>query len=154
MRHLWIYAVLLLLIADASSCSAAANCVPSNLLLNSSQEVESFSPFKKVISLRQTSGFERAKIEYLIARIKGSKLIFIRNGEVHTGEEAARHLSYKYIKRLGIIKTVEDFIEKVASESKTSGQPYYIQFPDGHSFPAREIFMNELCELEKHLSPS
>ena len=77
---------------------------------------------------------EDAKINYLIERVKNSKAIVIRNGSKHSCHEAAEHLTNK-MKRgrrtfgfFGSLRPmkVETFIEKIASKSSLSGEPYKV----------------------------
>ncbi|RJR49177.1 MAG: hypothetical protein C4576_07440 [Desulfobacteraceae bacterium] len=65
-------------------------------------------------------------IEFLIGRIENSHLIFIRNGEKHSSEEAAKHIRRKYRHFKSQIETPEDFIRLCASKSLVSGKPYLV----------------------------
>ena len=87
-----------------------------------------------------------AVIEYLLARIGESGLTFIRNGREHTAAEAAAHIRRKYEHAKGDIQTPEDFIDKVASKSDLSGQPYRVKMPDGTTRLAADWLRGLLAE--------
>ncbi len=65
-------------------------------------------------------------IEFLISAVAGSNLTFIRNGECHSCEEAARHIRDKYDYFRSKIETPEKFIHLCASKSLLSGEPYLV----------------------------
>jgi hypothetical protein len=86
-------------------------------------------------------------VEYLIAAAEKSEVKFIRNGDEHTGKEAAEHMRRKYNHFKKEIKTPEDFITKCATKSELSEKPYMIKKPDGTSVKS-EDWMKAL--LEEH----
>jgi len=87
-----------------------------------------------------------AVVEYLLARIAGSGLTFIRNGSEHTAAEAAAHIRDKYEHFKREIKTPEDFIDKAATKSMLSGKPYLVKLPDGTTRPAADWLRDLLAE--------
>jgi len=66
------------------------------------------------------------EISYLINSVGKSGCTFIRNGKRYTGKDARQHLRSKRKLNAHLIHSAEDFIEKIASRSSTSGQPYMI----------------------------
>jgi hypothetical protein len=75
---------------------------------------------------------EKEKIEHLIQEIAGLKdAKFIRNGKEHTAEEAATHLRQKLTAVEKEIKTADEFVEKVATKSSLTDEPYTIRMADG-----------------------
>ena len=70
-------------------------------------------------------------IAYLIEEVKSSHLVFIRNGENHSSEEAAKHIRRKYERFKSRIESPEDFIRLCASRSLVSGKPYLVVTPQG-----------------------
>jgi len=70
-------------------------------------------------------------VEYLIGQVYDSDLTFIRNGEEHSGEEAAKHIRRKYKHFKSQIRTPEDFIRICASKSLVSGELYLVATPQG-----------------------
>lgn len=85
-----------------------------------------------------------AKIQHLIEYIQSSNLTFVRNGEEHNGVQAAQHVAAKYTHFRSDISTPEDFIERAASKSILSGQPYLVKLADGSSKPLADWLREEL----------
>ena len=82
---------------------------------------------------------EVTAIHYLLEEVGKSKVVFIRNGKEHSAKEAKEHLAYKMkmARRMfwffGPKKnvTVQEFIEKIASRSSSSGKEYSVRLTDG-----------------------
>jgi Family of unknown function (DUF5329) len=93
---------------------------------------------------------ERQKIEALIKSIADAKdLQFVRNGKVHDAVIAAKFLRGKWAANDAEVKTARDFIDKVASFSGTSGEPYLIRRSDGTEIKSKDYLLAELRKLEK-----
>jgi len=67
------------------------------------------------------------EISRLISSVGRNGCTFIRNGEKYRGRAARDHLRSKKERNEQIIGSTEEFIEKIASESAATGQPYLIQ---------------------------
>ena len=104
---------------------------------------------------------EEGKIDYLLERLRNSKLLFIRNRVEYTGPQAAGFLRWKldrwkthhHLK----IDTAQEFVDWITSGSKMSGEPYVVILKDGGQHDLRKVFQNELDALEvclKQLPPS
>lgn len=70
------------------------------------------------------------EINRLISSVGRNGCTFIRNGEKYRGREARDLLRTKREANEQLISSTEDFIEKIASKSATSGEPYLIQCRD------------------------
>ena len=70
-------------------------------------------------------------INYLLGYIDKSDATFIRNGRMHTPQEAVNHIKAKYEHFKNEIKTPEDFIRLAASKSLLTGKPYLVRAPNG-----------------------
>jgi hypothetical protein len=71
---------------------------------------------------------EDQKIEKLIQTVGDMKdAVFIRNGTEHTPAQAAQHMRNKWERARDQVKTAEEFIDKLASKSSTSGLPHPLQ---------------------------
>jgi len=70
-------------------------------------------------------------IKFLLDYVAQSDVIFIRNGQKHTPQEAANHIKAKYEHFKSEIKTPEDFIRLSASKSLLTDQAYLVRTPDG-----------------------
>lgn len=87
----------------------------------------------------QTAG-EDTKIEALLAKVaRQVDVRFVRNGKDYDAVTATKFLRGKWGRQRAGIKTTQDFIDKVAAKSSTSGQPYLIRFKDGKTVACREF---------------
>ena len=68
-----------------------------------------------------------AEIDRLLANIASSNCTFIRSGQEYTGVEARKHLEFKMNFVLSRIESTEQFIDKLASVSSTTGEPYQMR---------------------------
>ena len=68
-----------------------------------------------------------AEIDQLLANIANSNCSFIRSGQEYTAAEARKHLEMKMNFVLSGIESTEQFIDKLASVSSTTGEPYQIR---------------------------
>lgn len=69
------------------------------------------------------------EVNFLLGYIEGSRCLFYRNGTWHDSMTAQAHLrdKYNYLVAGNLINTTEDFIERAATESSLSGQPYVVK---------------------------
>ncbi len=95
---------------------------------------------------------ERHKIESLIKQVGDLKdAKFVRNGSTYEVATAVRFLRGKWEANDAEVKTARDFIDKVASASGTSGNPYLIRFKDGREIKSQEFLLAELKKIEPKL---
>jgi len=75
----------------------------------------------------------RAEIDGLLSRLEASSCTFNRNGTWYPATEAKSHLLRKlmYLEVRGMVQSAEQFIERAASSSSTTGQPYLVQCGSG-----------------------
>lgn len=91
---------------------------------------------------------EKEKIYLLIESIENLKNAkFLRNGSSYEAQKAADHLRLKLNKAGSSIKTAMNFIDKLASESSYSGQPYYIVYSNGIKITSRDFLIQKLNEI-------
>lgn len=89
------------------------------------------------------------KIEALILAVEARKdLQFIRLDNVHTAGEAAGMLRVKLAFAGDRVKTVDDFIDHVATASQ-SGRPYFVRYADGKEVSSAEFLRQELKRIER-----
>jgi len=102
MRHKAVVIVLLVALATASSQRSAA--VPPDATA-------------------------QAEVQHLLQFLENSGCSFFRNGEWYPARRAAEHLrsKYDYLVTRNKISTAEDFIQKAASFSSFSSQPYKVR---------------------------
>ena len=72
---------------------------------------------------------------------------FLRNGRSYPASSAAGFLREKWRSRRSEVRSAEDFIERVASFSSTTGKPYLIRFANGREVSSAEYLRAELAEL-------
>jgi hypothetical protein len=75
----------------------------------------------------------RAEIDALLSRLEASSCTFNRNGTWYPPAEAKSHLlrKLKYLEDRGAVESTEQFIERAASNSSTTGQPYLVKCGSG-----------------------
>lgn len=74
----------------------------------------------------QATGAADAEIAHLIKFVDGTQCRYERNGEMHSGKEAAEHIQKKYTHFKDRIATAEDFIAFSATKSELSGKKYRV----------------------------
>ena len=89
-----------------------------------------------------------AEIQYLLEFVATSQCSFIRNGNLHKPADAADHLRLKYSRGKKHVNSAEQFIERLASESSWSGQPYTVVC-NGTTQPSKEWLYRALGEYRK-----
>ncbi|RBP11665.1 YfeK family protein [Pseudocitrobacter faecalis] len=87
---------------------------------------------------------EEARINAMLEALsKQKELVFVRNGDEHTCDEAVSHLKLKLGNTRNRIDTAEQFIDKVASSSSITGKPYIVKIP-GKSDENAQPFLHAL----------
>ncbi len=84
-------------------------------------------------------GIEDQKVQFLLKSVEESEATFIRNGDEHQAKKARQHLESKMNMArkmfwfFGPAKkiTAIEFIEKIASESSTTGEKYKLRLKSG-----------------------
>ena len=94
----------------------------------------------------QAAMTEQQKIDALLADLDSPDVTFIRNGTAMSGKDAKAHLLDKQ-KELKVT-TAQDFIAKVATQSRESGKPYMIKAKDGKEVASAEWFETKLKALD------
>ncbi|MGD8227358.1 MAG: DUF5329 family protein [Desulfobacteraceae bacterium] len=92
-------------------------------------------------------------ITYLLAHVKNSDVVFIRNNREHTSEEAAAHMRRKYARFKDQIKTAEDFILLAGTKSLITGKPYQVRMKDGKTMLTQTWLEDVLATYRKKGSP-
>ena len=92
---------------------------------------------------------EQSRIDTLIRFVETQKdMKFIRNGTEYSCAEAGRFLRGKLDSMGREVSTAREFIERIASKSSMSGQPYHVKFADGRTMLASQFLGDELKRLE------
>lgn len=91
---------------------------------------------------------EEVRVNALLAALEQrTGTAFIRNGSEHTAAEAAEHLRMKLGKARKRLSSAEEFVDKVASSSSLSGDPYMIREPGQSPQPANGFLRQLLREV-------
>jgi len=88
----------------------------------------------------------RAEIEGLLGRLEMSRCEFQRNGTWHNAADAKSHLLVKlnYLEERGMVASTEQFIERAATQSSLSGQPYQVRCANIAPVPSRAWLLSQL----------
>ena len=133
-------------------CVRSSPSLDSSLSLGPSFEWETSRAFQRALQSEPGSNaLEQARIDYLLERVSKSPYNFLRNGSRYTGKQAESHFRWKYFFNRGRVKRAEDFIDQVATRSKRSGQPYWVDLPDKRRFSLRVLLMRELNSFDQAL---
>jgi hypothetical protein len=93
-----------------------------------------------------------AEIEFLLEAVGVSGCVFIRNDKDHSSEEAEDHLRLKYRNGKRWVKSPEQFIERIATKSSWSGDPYLIRCSDAEQQPTGEWLSARLADYRDSTS--
>ena len=112
------------------------------------------APIVSVLILLLVSGLSgadtpEAEIQYLLNTVGESDCTFIRNGKSHDSAAAESHLAMKYGRGKRWVDSAEQFIERIASESSFSGNPYQIQCLDQPARPTGDWLTGKLKTLRE-----
>jgi len=92
---------------------------------------------------------EQSRIERLIRFVESQKdMKFIRNGTEYSCAEAAKFMRGKLESMGGDVTTAREFIERIATKSSMSGEPYHVKFADGRLVPAAQFLGDELKRMD------
>ena len=91
---------------------------------------------------------EKARIEALLKRVSELKdAEFVRNGKAYAPADAVKFFRGKLDKMGSGVSTAEQFVEKIASVSSTTGKPYLIRHRDGREEKCGEVLAAWLREI-------
>ena len=91
----------------------------------------------------------KVEVNFLLGYIEGSRCLFYRNGTWHDSMTAQAHIrdKYNYLAAGNRINTTEDFIERAATESSFSGQPYMVKCNGVTTVTSNQWLRNELARF-------
>lgn len=98
--------------------------------------------------VQPAAGFQPDRIGLLLAAVRASKDTFLREDKEYSGSEAAAFLVAKLAAQRGDEPSVDDFVDRIASRSSRSGQPYEVRRADGEVVPMRDWLRAELQRLD------
>jgi len=89
------------------------------------------------------------EIAHLLSYVENTSCQYERNGAMHSGEKAARHINKKYDYFKDEIDSAEKFIELSASKSTMSGKPYMIRCDGKGEMTSQAWLLQELRDYRK-----
>ena len=102
-------------------------------------------------SMAAPSAYEQSRIDRLIRYVETQKgITFIRNGSEYGCDEAARFLRGKMESMGADVTSAREFIDRIASRSRTTGTAYQVKLGDGRVIPAAQFLFDELRRLDAH----
>jgi hypothetical protein len=97
---------------------------------------------------------EQAKIEALIQAVESmNDATFVRNGSEYNAKNAAKFLRGKWDAQRKEVLTANDFIDKVATRSSTTGKPYLIRPKGAAETPCADYLKARLKTIEAAAKP-
>lgn len=91
----------------------------------------------------------QTEVNFLLGFIEGSGCDFQRNGTWHNSADAQAHLrdKYRYLAARDLVDTTELFIERAATQSSFTGQPYQVRCRGGPMISSKQWLSDELNHL-------
>jgi uncharacterized protein DUF5329 len=91
----------------------------------------------------------RIEVNFLLGYVERSGCEFYRNGSWHDAKEAQAHLrdKYKFLAARNLVHTTEQFIERVATKSSISGEPYEVRCNGGATVTSSQWLRDELTRF-------
>lgn len=92
------------------------------------------------------------EIDALLAALQASPCRFQRNGSWYPAAQAKAHLQrkYDYLRKRDLVASAEQFIERGASRSSSSGKAYRVACPGQPEQDAATWFAQQLAALRRH----
>jgi hypothetical protein len=89
------------------------------------------------------------EVSFLLGYMTASACEFYRNGDWYDSRRAAAHMreKYRYLNDRNLIATTEQFIDRAASTSSVSGNPYQIRCGGGAAIASHRWLTEKLVEL-------
>ena len=86
------------------------------------------------------------EIDHMFARLQQSNCRFDRNGRWYGPERAMQHVNrkYQYLLKKKAIQSAENFIDRAASRSSTTGKPYFVKCGESAAMKSADWFQAEL----------
>jgi hypothetical protein len=89
------------------------------------------------------------EVNFLLGYVEGAGCAFNRNGTWYDSRAAQTHLrdKYKYLAARGLLNSTEDFIERAATASSLSGQPYEVRCGGNATVTTNRWLRDELARF-------
>ena len=91
---------------------------------------------------------DKATINALLNRIEHQKdLKFVRLDKTYSASTAAKYMRFKWHQNDSKVHNVQDFINLESVGGSHGEVTYYVQYPDGHRRPARDVMEETVQQL-------
>ncbi|MDD5177204.1 MAG: DUF5329 domain-containing protein [Sterolibacterium sp.] len=89
------------------------------------------------------------EVNFLLGYLEGSRCEFYRNGTWYDSKMAQAHLrdKYNYLAARNLVDTTQEFIERAATESSFSGQPYQVRCNGGAAMSSKQWLLDEFSRF-------
>lgn len=107
--------------------------------------------FSGILSQATAASVADVEIGHLLGYLERSGCAVYRNGSWYSASEARAHLEkkYRYLLDKGLMDTTEDFIDRTATASSMSGEPYQVKCDGRAPVSSAEWLTMELQRLRK-----
>ena len=107
--------------------------------------------FSGILSQATAASVADVEIGQLLGYIERSGCAMYRNGSWYSASDARAHLEkkYRYLLDRGLVNTTEDFMDRAATASSMSGEPYQVKCDRGEPISSAEWLTTELQRLRK-----
>ena len=92
------------------------------------------------------------EIDHLLGFVENTDCQYERNGKLHSGKEAVKHIKNKYHYFEDDIDSAEKFIELSATKSTMSGKYYLVHCPNHPTMRSQEWLLRELISYRNGTS--
>ena len=107
--------------------------------------------FSGVLSQATAASVADEEIRQLLGYLERSGCGVYRNGIWYSASHARAHLEkkYRYLLDRGLVDTTENFMNRVATASSVSGEPYQVKCDGREPVSSAEWFTTELHRLRR-----
>ena len=105
--------------------------------------------FSGILTQATAASVADVEIGQLLGYIEHSGCAMYRNGSWYSASDARAHLEkkYHYLLDKGLVNTTEDFMDRAATASSMSGEPYQVKCDRGEPTSSAEWLTTELQRL-------
>lgn len=89
----------------------------------------------------------QTEINHLLEFVKSTQCQYERNGDMHNGKDAFKHIKRKYKHFKDDISTTESFVKYSATKSKMSGKKYKIHCQGQPEIYSKDWLLKELSDF-------
>ncbi len=105
--------------------------------------------FSGILSQATAASVADVEIGQLLGYLEHSGCVVYRNGSWYSASDARAHLEkkYRYLLDRGLVNTTEEFMDRAATASSMSGEPYQVKCDGREPVSSAEWLTTELQRL-------